>query len=53
MSASLIVTAILLTGATSALRRKGHNNDLITPRPYNNHHSDATAARDERTLLAP
>jgi hypothetical protein len=39
----------LLAGAASALRGKGRN-DLITERPYNNRHSDASAARDERAL---
>jgi hypothetical protein len=47
----LIVTFTLLAGAASALRRKGRN-DLITQRPYNNRHSDASAARDERALLS-
>jgi hypothetical protein len=51
MSPSILIAAIFLTGAVSALRDRGHN-DLITPRPYNNRHSDATAARDERTLLS-
>jgi hypothetical protein len=50
MSPSILIAAIFLTGAVSALRRNGRH-DLITRRPYNNRHSDATAARDERALL--
>jgi hypothetical protein len=49
MSAAIPIALVLLGGGVSALRRARHN-DLITPRPYNNHHSDATAARDERSL---
>lgn len=50
MSPSILIALVLLGGTASALRR-GRGNDLITPRPYNNHHSDATAARDERAAL--
>jgi hypothetical protein len=49
MISSLIVVGALLGGAASALRGGG-NRDLITHRPYNNRHSDATGARDERSL---
>ena len=49
MSPSLFIVFVLWGGGASALRRAGHN-DLITPRPYNNRHSDATAARDERAV---
>lgn len=51
MTASIIVVGALLGGAASALRR-GRNHDLITKRPYNNRHSDATNARDERAMLS-
>ena len=51
MTSSIIVVVALLTGLASALGRGSSNNDLITPRPYNNRYSDATAARDERALL--
>jgi hypothetical protein len=50
MSPSIFIAFILLGGGASALRGTGRN-DLITPRPYNNRHSDATAARDERAEL--
>ncbi len=49
MSPSILIAAVFLAGTAAALRRSGHN-DLITPRPYNNRHSDATGARDERAL---
>jgi hypothetical protein len=50
MLSSILVVLVLLVGWVSALRRTG-GHDLITPRPYNNRHSDATAARDERAAL--
>jgi hypothetical protein len=50
MTASIIVVGALLGGAANALRR-GRNHDLITHRPYNNRHSDATGAREERAML--
>jgi len=50
MTASIIVVGALLSGAANALRR-GHKHDLITHRPYNNRHSDATGARDERAQM--
>jgi hypothetical protein len=51
MTSSIIVVGALLGGAANALRR-GHKHDLITHRPYNNRHSDATAARDEHAMLS-
>jgi hypothetical protein len=50
MTSSIIVVGALLGGAVRALRGKG-NHDLITHRPYNNRHSDATGARDEHAML--
>jgi hypothetical protein len=50
MVSSLIVAGALLGGAATALRG-GRNRGLITHRPYNNRHSDATAARDERARM--
>jgi hypothetical protein len=50
MVSSLIVAGALLSGAATALRG-GRNRGLITHRPYNNRHSDATAARDERAQM--
>lgn len=50
MLSSIIVVLVLLGAAISALRRE-RRYELITSRPYNNVHSDATAARDERALL--
>jgi hypothetical protein len=50
MTSSIIVVVALLLGAASALRR-GNNHDLITARPYNNHYSDATGARDEERAM--
>jgi hypothetical protein len=50
MTASIIVVGALLGGAANALRR-GRKHDLITHRPYNNRHSDATGARDERAQM--
>ena len=49
MTSSIVVVLALLAGWASALRRGGRH-DLITPRPYNNRYSDATAARDEHVL---
>jgi hypothetical protein len=46
----MIVIGVLGVGWASAVRRGRH--DLITPRPYNNQYSDASAARDERSLLS-
>jgi hypothetical protein len=51
MTSSIIVVAALIGGAVNALLR-GRGHDLITPRPYNNRHSDATGARDERAMLS-
>lgn len=48
MSPSILIAAVFIVGAASVRRRS--RNDLITPRPYNNRHSDATQARDERAL---
>jgi hypothetical protein len=48
MSPSILIAALFIA-ATASARRRSHN-DLIAPRPYNNRHSDATAARDERAL---
>jgi hypothetical protein len=50
MISSLIVASALLGGAASALRGE-RNRGLITRRPYNNCHSDATGARDERAQM--
>jgi hypothetical protein len=50
MTSSIIVVGALLGGAVNVLRRRG-NHDLITRRPYNNRHSDATGARDERAQM--
>ena len=49
MTALLIVGLIVLAAGANALRRGGRH-DLITSRPYNNQYSDASAARDERSL---
>ena len=49
MTSLLIVVIALLAGWASALLRSGRH-DLITHRPYNNQYSDASAARDERSL---
>jgi hypothetical protein len=49
MTASIIVVLALLAGWANALRRSDRH-DLITHRPYNNQYSDASAARDERSL---
>jgi hypothetical protein len=50
MTSSIIVVLVMLVGWVSALRRAGRH-DLITPRPYNNRYSDASGARDERSLM--
>jgi hypothetical protein len=50
MTFPIIVIGALGVGWVSALRRGRH--DLITRRPYNNQYSDASAARDERSLLS-
>lgn len=50
MTFPMIVIGVLGVGWASAVRRGRH--DLITPRPYNNQYSDASAARDERSLLS-
>ena len=48
MTFSIIVLGALGAGLVSANRRGRH--DLIARRPYNNRYSDASAARDERSL---
>jgi hypothetical protein len=48
MTFSIIVLGALGAGWVSANRRGRH--ELITRRPYNNQYSDASAARDERSL---
>jgi hypothetical protein len=48
MTFSIIVLGALGVGLVSANRRG--RQDLITRRPYNNQYSDASAARDERSL---
>jgi hypothetical protein len=48
MTFSIIVLGALGAGLVNANRRSRH--DLITRRPYNNLYSDASAARDERSL---
>lgn len=48
MTFSIIVLGALGAGLVNANRRSRY--DLITRRPYNNQHSDASAARDERSL---
>jgi hypothetical protein len=45
MITSIIVTAVIAGALGYALRQGGHS-DSIVHRPYNNRHSDATAARD-------
>ncbi|HEX4837290.1 MAG TPA: hypothetical protein VFV03_02040 [Solirubrobacteraceae bacterium] len=49
MPSSMIVVLVLIAAAANALRR-GRRYELITARPYNNRHSDATGARDEHAL---
>jgi hypothetical protein len=49
MTSSFIIVLALFAGWASALRRGGRY-DLITSTPYNNQYSDASAARDERSL---
>jgi len=46
---SIIVIAVFFAALASALRSGGHG-DIITPRPYNNPYSDASAARDGKRL---
>ena len=48
MTFPIIVTFALGAGWVGAGRRG--RQDLITRRPYNNQYSDATGARDERSL---
>jgi hypothetical protein len=48
MTFPIIVLGALGVGWVSANRRSRH--ELITRRPYNNQYSDASAARDERSL---
>jgi hypothetical protein len=48
MTFPIIVILALGAGWVSANRRG--RQDLITHRPYNNQYSDASAARDERSL---
>jgi hypothetical protein len=50
MSPAIAVAFVFLVGGANALRR-GRRHDLITPRPYNNLHSDASGARDEQANL--
>ncbi len=50
MTSSITVAFVLLVGSASALRGR-RRNDLITSTPYNNQHSDATAARDESAMM--
>lgn len=50
MTFSIIVLGALGAGLVGANRRGRH--DLIARRPYNNQHSDASAARDERSQLS-
>jgi hypothetical protein len=49
MTSSIFVVLALGAGWANALRR-GTRHDLITHRPYNNRYSDASGARDERSL---
>ena len=49
MFPSIIALAIIFAWASAATRSQRY--ELITPRPYNNRYSDATAARDERALM--
>jgi len=51
MTPSIVITLTLLAAAASTLLGRDRRYELITPRPYNNRHSDATAARDERALM--
>jgi hypothetical protein len=48
----ILIAVVVLGGGASALRRRRPHQDLIVPRPYNNQHSDATAARDEHRLFS-
>lgn len=51
MTASIVITLALLVGvAVAAAGRRDRRYELITPRPYNNHHNDASAAKDERAF---
>jgi hypothetical protein len=50
MTFPIIVIGALGVGWVSAVKRG--RQDLITRHPYNNQHSDASAARDERALLS-
>ncbi|HXP99867.1 MAG TPA: hypothetical protein VN845_07350 [Solirubrobacteraceae bacterium] len=50
MTFPIIVLGALGVGWVSANRRG--RQELITRRPYNNQYSDASAARDERSLLS-
>jgi hypothetical protein len=45
MLTSIIVTGVI-AGALGHALRPGRHGDLIVHRPYNNRHSDASAARD-------
>jgi len=51
MTPSIVITLTLLAAAASTLLGRDRRYELITPRPYNNRYSDATAARDERALM--
>jgi hypothetical protein len=46
---SIIVIAVFFIALASALKSGGRG-DIITPRPYNNPYSDASAARDGKHL---
>jgi hypothetical protein len=48
MTFSIVLIGALGVSWVSAARRGRH--ELITRRPYNNQYSDASAARDERSL---
>lgn len=45
MLTSIIVTGVI-AGALGYALRPSERNDMIVRRPYNNRHSDASAARD-------
>ncbi len=47
MLISILIVALILLSLALALRSP-HDERLINRRPYNNVHSDATAARDGR-----
>jgi hypothetical protein len=51
MLASIFVTLLILAVLATAFG-PGAGRGLITRRPYNNRHSDATSARDEKSSLS-